>query len=776
MQFSSKQLKQLWSYDSEMSPAVERAVKDFIDTYPPNARDQKLAYEMSSQKRAGALLNPAAVEESAWSLGGRVLYTEDEVVIVRPAGDTMEHHNTVIPNMTNERVRPGLYQLIAILGTFFRYNGSTRRIEMVSTLPIIEESWGVSASVLRPAALIPLMEMFREFITNHVMWTSMQETQRSSLTGSRWLVWLSTVFEGCPYDDYLAFHSTVAYDFLKTFRKVGGVKNATHVPIKVMRPDGEEVPMIAPGSLMVLNAEMRKKLPPKAREAAESVAKVIHKDPVVLKGPFPTAHQFVDSRLPTFEKAYKAAGKGATLRGGDGSGLNILSGAIGFSGLPTKLARHQQLLTATAAFLMQHVASLDIYCQSIGVIPLLHSSLLAARTLMPSSCTWKYITSFADSANVEKTYTDFVQTSFRMGSHRMWVTDQVMPSAKKVADVLLESAVHMNKFLADGVQFTYYGPLYGAAPWLKGRYVFKFANPSSFKGFCSTRDDLSLVGFKHEGHEVASPVVTPLERVISDTQWYGEVIRANVVRNSYFLRPGRQYSPISNTVVPPTKGVKFAIKGADFVHTEQGDADEFLDEDDEDEEEIVTYVPDDGSGDDDEDNFVDPDLHETRGDGEEDDESEEEEKPQKAPSSFQQGKKFVKPKVSFKTETTEMAGPRPSTADPHKAPDVPLSPIIRRIATPLTYHEQYTKLNADGSDVKPVVVASPELPPGDIPLSRGPSEEVTEKPGLKDSEREKEKEDRPRKVRRAKEPEKIAVAAVVDPDYGVTDVDAAMFQ
>jgi len=344
-----------------------------------------------------------------------------------------------------------------------------------------------------------------------------------------------------------------------------------------------------------------------------------------------------------------------------------------------------------------------------------------------------------------------------------------MPSAKKVADVLLESATHMNKFLTDGVQFTYYGPLFGAAPWIKGRYVFKFGNPSSFKGFCSTRDGLTLVGFKHEGHEVVTPVLTPLDRIVTDIQWYGEVIRANVIRNSYFLRPGRQYSPISNTVVPPTKGVKFAIKGVEFVHTEQGDADEFLNEDDDDEEEIVTYVPEDGSGDDEEDED-DPDLREIRGDGEDSDEEEEIE-PQKAPSSFQQGKSFVKPKVSFKAETTEMTGPRPTSSDPSKPSDVTLSPIIRRITAPLTYQETYVKLPTEGAEAK----GGPASPLGEAPTLRGPSEEIVDPPEVQ-VEKEYEKADRPRKVRRAKEAEKVAVAAVVDPDYGITDADAAMFQ
>jgi len=133
--------------------------------------------------------------------------------------------------------------------------------------------------------------------------------------------------------------------------------------------------------------------------------------------------------------------------------------------MPTALARNQILLTSTASWLMTQVKLLDIYCPSIGVIGMLHSSLLAMQQRLSTNCSWRYITSYSDSSKVHADFASYVETSYRSGAHRLWISDKVMPSAKKTADLLLESGHVMKQVSGEGVSFTFFGPIFGSEPW-----------------------------------------------------------------------------------------------------------------------------------------------------------------------------------------------------------------------------------------------------------------------------------------------------------------------
>lgn len=593
--FSPRQLKQLHAYDPEIGGQIDSEAKAFYEKFPPTMSDRKLAYDIASKKKKGTLLNPASVDESAWASGSRVVYTAEYMTVVRASGDETDYKNCVIPTVGDKTARPGLYQLVAILSTFFKYSGASKKIDLVTQMATIEEAWGVSASVLKPSGLIPLKQMFVDFVVSSALWEGYQDHQRSSLTGPRWICFLATLFDTCNWDDYFAFHTYIAYDFLKIYRATGGPQNRRYVPILVRDNTGADVPFVSASSLIVLNKERENGLPVEAKTGCDKVRQLLKRDPVVLRGPFPTAHQFVDSKAGTFEKAHKAYAKGNTLRGGDDSGLNVFSSAIGFSGLPTPLARHQILVTSVAGWLLSQVDELDIYCPSIGIIPILHSSLLAVKQMRVNSCSWRFITSFTDSTKVDPLYSDYVLTSFRQGAHRLWVSDKVMPSAKKASDLLLKSSDNMRQIVAEGVSFTFFGPLFGAAPWAQGRFVHRFGLPSNFWGFCGTISDLSLLGMVGENVSELLPIVRPLDKVPTDGEWYEIVVRANMNRNAVFLRLGRQYSPISNILIPPSKGVKFATRGTDLAYAEQGDNDNFYDSGDDSEDGDAEYVPEEGT-------------------------------------------------------------------------------------------------------------------------------------------------------------------------------------
>jgi len=218
---------------------------------------------------------------------------------------------------------------------------------------------------------------------------------------------------------------------------------------------------------------------------------------------------------------------------------------------------------------------------------------------------------------VDSLYSDYVISSYRRDAHRLWVSDKVMPSAKKASDLLLKSSDNLREIVREGASFTFFGPIFGAAPWTQGRYVHRFALPSNFWGFCGTIPDLSLLGMVYNGGQEFTPIVKPLEMMPTDIGWYEAVIRANMNRNAIFLRLGRQYSPISNVIVPPFKGVKFATRGTDLAYADQGDGDDFYDNGDDSEEGDVEFVPEEG-----EDEYVRSEDDEDFEDAEDDDEEE----------------------------------------------------------------------------------------------------------------------------------------------------------
>jgi len=321
--FSSKQLKQLYAYDPEIGGTIDAESKRFYDAHPPNGADRKLAYDLANKKRTGTILSASAVDESAWQSGSRTVFTEENMFVIRPTGDVAEYGNCAIPSVHDNKVRVGLYQLVGILSTFFKYNGSSRKIEMVTQMQAIDDAWGVPASVLKPSALLQLKEMFTKFIATVPRWVGLTHEQRAALTSARWIVWLMDLFDTCAWIDYIAFHSFIAYELLKAYRAVGGIRNKKYVPVMVKDEAGVDHQMVPPASLVVLTSVREAALPETAKVGSAEVRSVMKRDPIIVKGPLPTVHQFVDYKKPTLEKAVKAYSAGMILRGGDGSGLNF---------------------------------------------------------------------------------------------------------------------------------------------------------------------------------------------------------------------------------------------------------------------------------------------------------------------------------------------------------------------------------------------------------------------------------------------------------------------
>jgi len=146
--------------------------------------------------------------------------------------------------------------------------------------------------------------------------------------------------------------------------------------------------------------------------------------------------------------------------------------------------------------------------------------------------------------------------------------------------------------LSFGANSTFFGPIFGKAPF-KGRKVYQFGVPSDFRSFSSSFADFSLIGVEYnaDGFVKISPV--PLVEIPNEDAWYSIVVKANVIKNAYFLRPGKQYSPISNVLSPPSKGILYSLRGEEYVLSDTGAADQ-IEEDESDEDEHYDPDPDEG--------------------------------------------------------------------------------------------------------------------------------------------------------------------------------------
>jgi len=348
-----------------------------------------------------------------------------------------------------------------------------------------------------------------------------------------------------------------------------------------MTTEGVAVRHIDKDSLVVIREEDSDKLSDGAKVGADAVRQLLGSDPIVIKGPLGGAHAFIDPTSPTFEKAYRAMQKGDNIRGGDNAGGSILADAYGYSGFVTPLTKGLLVTIASALFITGKVATLDIQCDSIGDVPIIHQSMANFSARSEGRCDVRYVVALKSLNDVHVDYRTRCLTSFRAGSHRLYVSKKVVPSGKKIEEVLEKSEEELHTLAEkrkEGESFTYFGPAFGTSPFREGRHLFKFGVPSHFRAFISTIPDLALYGatVSKDGRTVA-PNVTPLVAIKSADEWYSTVIKANIWKNSYFLRATKQYSAISNLLTPPSKGVKFTLRGDKYEAGETGESDVFND-------------------------------------------------------------------------------------------------------------------------------------------------------------------------------------------------------
>lgn len=588
-QFTPRQIRALASFTEGMSAALEPALEQFRKAYPPTVRDKQFAQEFAYKKEKGSVLQAGLLEEAAIQHHGTVRYSDENVYFSKANGEIEVFPMSIIPLPTEGRPRPGLSIVVGTFGNFCKCVGPT--FELNVKVNVLQTVWASEASVLRPAAVIGLLDLLKNTIQGSDVWAGMSLIQKQSLTGARWVSFLMTFFAECSWGDYFSVHTWLALNFFKCFRKGNFSKPYQHI-----LDDGKVERTIPAKALVIIQKSDASKLSEGAKVGAKVVRDILGRDPIVVRGPLDSAHVFVDPLNPTFDKAYKAMQKGDVVRGGDNAGGSILADALGFSGFVTPVTKGLVLTTALALFLTSKVPELDIQCDSIGDVPLVHQSIVNFRDRITNRCDVRYVVMLKSLNDVHKDYKGQCLTAFRAGSHRLYVSKRVIPSGKKTDEIVekAEEELHTlsEKTEQKGESFTYYGPAYGMTPFRSGRYLYKFGVPSSFRAIVSTFPDLGLYGahVSKDGRAL-EPIITDLPCITTPEKWYETVIRANSFKNAYFLRAARQYSPISNLLTPPTKGVKFTLRGDAYEVGETGEADTFDDWESESEEDDYYNQP-----------------------------------------------------------------------------------------------------------------------------------------------------------------------------------------
>jgi len=571
--FTSKQLLALYTYEPGVSVPLTPDLMKFFSAYPPSEDDREAAFSLSTKKRRGAVLAVATLEETAVSMGHVVRYTEDTISVVKPSGEVKSFANAVVPMATATKPRPGQSAIVALVGSLFKSNGGV----IQPTVPprTLEEHWGDDGSCFRPVGMTKFQGFIADFITDSVKWKSMLPTQKDSLTGPRWLVWLAEFFAGIPWADYFVLHTEAAVNLLKIvkrrgpswvrWKKIVGDRRVDHVPSS---------------SLTILTKAVCAPFSDEVREAAKVARRTVGMDPIILIGPFPGVHAFVgvsEREAPLdLTRAIKASKVGDLLRGGKRSGFNVLAGCVGFSGLPTEQVQHWTLQASTIIGLSQVVSNLDVFCESVNVIPLMQQTVVNAKALTHSQCVIRFVVSYDNFSKVEVTCRPVTLTAYRPTAHRLWISTKTMESLSSVTDLLAKSGEHLAT-LENEHGFTFYGPAFGPAPFANGRHLYVHGWPVDFCAFVTTLPAFCLAGVTVRDGAWDSLVNTPLREMPDYLTWYREVITANFKSNAYFLRPQRNYSPISNLLSAPTKGVVFVQRGDEMVPLETGDDYQFVD-------------------------------------------------------------------------------------------------------------------------------------------------------------------------------------------------------
>jgi len=592
-QFTPRQIRALAGFTEGISAPLEPLLMRFLQENIPTVKDKQYAYEYAHKKEQGTVLQAGALEEAAVQHHGTVRYTDENVYFSKANGEIEVFPMSIVPLPTEGRPRPGLSILVGTFGNFCKCVGTT--FELNVKVNVLQTVWASDAAVLKPAAVIGLVDILKDTVLKSEIWQGMSLIQKQNLTGARWVSFLMTFFAECSWGDYFSVHTWLALNFFKCFRK-----GRLDRPYQHVLEDGKVERTIPAAALTIIQKADAKKLSDGARAGAQVVRDILHCDPIVVRGPLDPTHTFIDPSSPTFEKAYKAMQKGDVIRGGDNAGGSILADAFGYSGFVTPLTKGLVLTTALSLFLSSKVSELDIQCDSIGDVPIIHQSLANFAPRIENRCDVRYIVMLKSLNDVHADYKGRCLTSFRAGSHRLYVSKRVVPSGKKAEDILEKAEEELHTLVeksAKGETFTYFGPAFGSTPFRAGRYLYKFGVPSSFRAIISTQPELALYGahVSKDGRTL-SPVITSLPCIKTPDEWYAMVIRANAWKNGYFLRACRQYSPISNLLTPPTKGVKFTLRGESYDAGETGEAETFDDyESESDEDDYYNHLSGDGS-------------------------------------------------------------------------------------------------------------------------------------------------------------------------------------
>lgn len=564
--FSQREIQRLAFYNGVT--VVTPRVQELLNRKPWSRANGVFATEFLNRVIKGECVSAGSIGTFAIQKGQIVEYDKKEIRVHQADGDHLVIKNAMIPLPPSVESRPYLQAITAVVAPLV----DIRQGEITPMIP--DQEWEVkfrgAQSPIRSSGIRLFVATVSEVCRLNSRWADIRKSKKTLSGGAFLDYWLHAVTE-CPLLDYLAVHMSWIINVLRVWD--WSKKKGRFVRGKQVRHNGAVI--MDPTKVL---CSVPKNAGAALKKAAAEWKSQTGNDALFFTGP-------VLSGLPNFpaDGLFKTSvgvmRSCAAFRCGSG-GLGGLVANVGFAGYMTDEERNLILIVSSAIGAMDH-EKLDVYCESVGRVPIVVTSLKVVTT----KCDWKVIVSADNFTKVDKNYKDYVQSDSRPGAHFVWICSASLPGDGRPEDILPQSGDIFSTIRSPS--FTVYCPVFGSKMW-ENKRVFMFGLPFDFRGFVST-DKVVRLGGKEYTKDGVKSVLLPLEPVPNDIAWYNKVSRANSFVLSYFLQPMTPYSSICNVLVPPNSGAamrysevthEWVSLGAGLERDENFDVEEFEEESD----------------------------------------------------------------------------------------------------------------------------------------------------------------------------------------------------
>jgi hypothetical protein len=575
-QFSASEIGKLVATGGLVPESLPHKLQAFLKLYPWTKANGVFGMTAMAMKRSGSPIVTGDFE-SVWRKGATLVSTPTTITIPTETAAVDVVANSIVPLSPGLASQPGSDFLVSV-SVMAAKTDAGKVVQQMGVVPFVSTFGDARIAPSVPFSAVKLPSLFSTvegYITHSKEWIALSDSAKLNLTGTRWVAFVATVIAGLPPSAYLMFSTWVATNFLRTVTPKGIVSFAGK-------------PVVPKDAYRVIRQKDVGALPVKWRDGAISTLQTLkaggHPEEIlIVTSPIQTPQAFVGAADATFSSAYSSMQSGDALRGGKNSGSDILSGMLGFTGLITPVSKKIYLTASMALGVVEKLpnSDVDVMVQSIGDIPILYSTILAAEGMSNV----RFLVPQKDDAKINSAYLPFIVYERRTGSHLVIVHDRIL----QVAPTKLEiEAQAINVLDNVGTDFTLYCPIAGSAFFEEGMFVHQFGHCSNFCGIVTTIREFSLLGYDETGF-----ISVPLKVHETAVSWYAAVITSNRQRNVAFLAPTPKYSPITNVISPPVydggcldfemesvTSSEFQLDFVDHDADDSGSEDEFIPRDD----------------------------------------------------------------------------------------------------------------------------------------------------------------------------------------------------